>query len=39
VRWPGTIKPGTVCDELIFTHDFYPTLMEIAWLRAADSQV
>jgi arylsulfatase A len=29
VRWPGTVKPGSVCDEPIVNTDFYPTFSEI----------
>jgi len=29
-RWPGRIKPGTVCHEPVTTVDLYPTLVEIA---------
>jgi arylsulfatase A-like enzyme len=29
-RWPGTIKPGTVCSEPITTVDLYPTFMHLA---------
>lgn len=30
VRWSGTVKPGTVCDEPVISLDFYPTFLEIA---------
>jgi arylsulfatase A-like enzyme len=30
VRWPGTIKPGTVTNELMSHNDWIPTLMAIA---------
>lgn len=29
-RWPGVIKPGTVCDKLVANIDFAPTILEIA---------
>ena len=29
-RWPGTIRPGTTCDEPIISVDLYPTLLELA---------
>jgi len=29
-RWPGTIRPGTVRDDLVDTTDFLPTLLEVA---------
>jgi arylsulfatase A len=30
VRWPGTVKPGRVCTDLIDFSDFFPTLIELA---------
>lgn len=30
VRWPGHIKEGSVCDDLVDFSDFLPTLCEIA---------
>jgi arylsulfatase len=35
VRWPGHIKPGTVCNEMIAHHDWLPTLLAVA----GDAQV
>lgn len=29
VRWPGTIPPGTVCDELASNVDLAPTILDI----------
>lgn len=29
-NWPGVIPPGSVCDELVDTTDFVPTLCEVA---------
>ncbi|CAZ97663.1 sulfatase [Zobellia galactanivorans] len=29
IRWPGTIKPGTVSDAVITSMDFYPTILEM----------
>lgn len=29
-RWPGVVKPGTVCDEIIQHIDFLPTLVDAA---------
>jgi len=31
--WPGKIKQGTVCEELIIGTDFYPTFLELAGLE------
>ncbi len=33
-RWPGRIKPGTLCAEPILSVDFYPTLLELAGGKA-----
>jgi arylsulfatase len=30
VRWPGRIKPGTVCNEIVAHHDWLPTLLAVA---------
>src|SRR5207237_3618087 len=30
VRWPGKIKPGTVCQELVSFIDFAPTMLALA---------
>ncbi len=33
-RWPGKIKPGSICAEPIITVDMYPTLLELAHSQA-----
>ncbi len=30
VRWPGVVKPGSVCSEPVTSIDFYPTMLEMA---------
>jgi len=30
MRWPGHVKPGTTCSELVTTMDFLPTLAHLA---------
>jgi arylsulfatase A-like enzyme len=30
VRWPGTVRPGTTCDDPVIGMDFFPTLLEAA---------
>jgi arylsulfatase A-like enzyme len=35
VRWPGTIKPGAVADQLVMNLDFAQTILDIAGVRAA----
>ena len=32
VRWPGTVKPGSLCREPVSSVDFYPTFLEMAGL-------
>ena len=34
VRWPGRVKPGSVCGEVVTSVDFYPTFLEIAGARS-----
>lgn len=33
MRWPGKIKPGSECGELVNSLDFYPTFMEVAGIK------
>jgi arylsulfatase A-like enzyme len=30
VKWPGVIKPGSICDTPVISVDFFPTIMEMA---------
>jgi arylsulfatase A-like enzyme len=30
IRWPGHIKPGTVANDIIGSHDWFPTLLAAA---------
>lgn len=30
IRAPGVTRPGAVCDAPVITHDFFPTLLELA---------
>jgi arylsulfatase A len=32
VRWPGVVKPGSVCDDPLISVDYFPTILEIARL-------
>jgi uncharacterized sulfatase len=36
VRWPGTIQPGTVCDDLVCFIDFGPTVLSLAGVKIPD---
>jgi arylsulfatase A-like enzyme len=39
VRWPGVTKPGRVCDVPVSSVDYYPTILEIAGVKARPQQV
>ena len=39
VRWPGRVKPGSVCDTPIISIDFYPTFLELAGLSKPDGKI
>lgn len=36
-RWPGRIKPGTICDELISLTDMFATFAALAKIRFPDN--
>lgn len=38
VRWPGVVKPGTVCTAPVTSPDFYPTLLEAVGLSLRPQQ-
>ncbi len=38
VRWPGVVKPGTVCDTPVTSTDFYPTLLDACGLPPEPQQ-
>ena len=33
VIWPGVVKPGTKCSDVVCSVDFYPTLLEMAGIQ------
>jgi len=33
VRWPGAVRPGSVCSVPVSSVDFYPTMLEIAGVQ------
>lgn len=33
VRWPGAVKPGSVCNVPVISVDFYPTMLEMARVK------
>jgi arylsulfatase A-like enzyme len=38
VKWPGHVKPGSLCDAPTTSTDFYPTLLEMAGLPPRPEQ-
>jgi len=34
IRWPGVTRPGSVCDAPVSSVDFFPTMLEMAGLKA-----
>lgn len=39
VRWPGTVKPGSVIGAPVSSPDFFPTLLEAAGAKPAPGQI
>ena len=39
VRWPGNVKPGSVCDTPVVSTDFLPTFVDAAGGRLPEEQV
>jgi len=37
VRWPGVVKPGSICDVPAIHVDLYPTLLGMAGIQPADN--
>jgi len=33
VKWPGKVKPGTVCNQPIIAEDFFSTLLDLAGVK------
>jgi arylsulfatase A-like enzyme len=38
VRWPGVVEPGSECPTQVISHDFHPTLLEMAGLPPMPEQ-
>lgn len=38
IKWPGRIRPGSVCSEPVVSTDFYPTMLEMAQLPPRPEQ-
>jgi len=39
VCWPGVVKPGSRCSEVVSSIDFYPTMLEMAGAKRKDGQI
>jgi len=39
VRWPGVVKPGTICDTPVIGIDMYPTILEMTGARKPEGKV
>ncbi|MHC4086677.1 MAG: hypothetical protein ACYSU5_15940 [Planctomycetota bacterium] len=38
IKWPGVVKPESVCSEPVTSTDFYPTMLEMAGLPLKPKQ-
>ena len=38
IKWPGVVKPGSVCGTPVVSTDFYPTILQIAGLPSRPQQ-
>jgi arylsulfatase A-like enzyme len=38
IKWPGVVKPGSVCSEPVTSTDFYPTMLEMLGLPLIPEQ-
>jgi arylsulfatase A-like enzyme len=38
IKWPGVVKAGSVCSEVVASTDFYPTMLEMAGLAPKPQQ-
>ncbi|QDU73778.1 Arylsulfatase [Bremerella volcania] len=39
IRWPGKVKPGSVCDVPVIQVDIYPTILAAAGVSVPDGKV
>lgn len=39
VRWPGMVKPGTLCQVPVISTDFFPTILDVAGVKPKKSEV
>ena len=33
VKWPGTVKPGTIANQYVIIEDFFPAILEMAGIK------
>ena len=38
IKWPGIVKPGSVCNEPVISTDFYPTILQMTGLPLRPEQ-
>jgi len=38
IKWPGVVRPGSVCSEPVTSTDFYPTMLEMSSLPLVPKQ-
>jgi len=39
ICWPGVVKPGSKCSEVVSSIDFYPTMLEMAGVKPREGQI
>lgn len=39
VRWPGRVQAGSICRTPVISMDFFPTLLEVAGIRAQPQEL
>ncbi len=39
VRWPGRTRPGTICDEMLVSMDFFPMILKAAGAALPDDRI
>jgi arylsulfatase A-like enzyme len=38
IKWPGVVRPGSTCSEVVTSTDFYPTMLQMAGLPLKPEQ-
>ena len=39
IRWPGIVKPGSTCEEMVISNDFFPTFSELANVKVKVKEI